>query len=556
MRKLFIIVLCSIAVLLAGYAGYRSYRVWKNKHLINLAHEFMAKSDERNAALALQGVLRTAPNNVEAVRMMAQLAEASHSTAALIWSSRVVELDPHSAQDRLALAQTGLAFHDYAAATNALEGIDVADKATPSYHNIAGAVAAAVNHQSEAEAHFLEASRLDPQNPAPQLNLAVVRLHGSNSVELTEARDTLQRLAVNPTNSSLRCEALRELILDDMSHKHENTAVALSDQLMRETNCPFVDRILQLEILKETRSADFKTTLNKYQREAAASPSKISELATWEMAKTSPLNALAWLRTLPANTQTNQPTTILITDCLTAEKDWQGLQKWLEKQRWAELDFTRHAFLSRALRGQDLSDAGKAEWEQAVSEANGQRQSLIMLLRLAAQWHWTAEGEELLWTVVNHYPREKWATRALTQILYADGRTRSLMQLFKQESERAPANLAVKNNLAFMALLLDANELKPHELALEVYQKAPTNAGFASTYAFSLYMQGKNAEALKVMRRLTPQQLKQPEIGGYYGLILKASGNSADAKTYLSGSTKGVMLPEERKLFENAKMGT
>jgi predicted Zn-dependent protease len=491
MRKMFIIVLCCVAVLLAGYASYRGYRVWKNKHLMSLAHEFLAKSDARNAALAVQEVLHSNPNNLDATRVMAQLSDAFHSRDALVWRNRVVELDPHSLPDRLALAQTALNMRDYQTATNALAGVDAAGKETAAYHNIAGTVAAAANKFAEAATHFLEASRLEPQNPAPQLNLAVVRLHGTNTLDLEEARIVLERLATNPTNSGLRCQALRELTLDAMGHKHVDTALTFSQQLMQETNSAFRDRILRLEVLKETRSGDFKPALNTYQREAATNQSEISELATWEMAKTSSGDALAWLRSLPMNMETNQPTTLLIAECYTTLKNWRGLQAWLEKQHWPELEFVRQAFMTRSLRGQELPDAAKTEWEQALNSANGQKQNLVMLLRLAAQWQWVNEGEDLLRTIVNRFPQEKWAAQALTQTLFAGGQTRSLMQLFKQELDRTPGDLAVKNNLAMTAMLLDAKELKPYDLAREVYQQEPTNASYASTYAFSLYLQGK-----------------------------------------------------------------
>ena len=113
----------------------------------------------------------------------------------------------------------------------------------------------------------------------------------------------------------------------------------------------------------------------------------------------------------------------------------------------------------------------------------------------------------------------------------------------------------MKNNLAMTALLLDAQELKPYDLAREVYQKSPTNASYVSTYAFSLYLQGKNAEALKVMQTLKPQQLQNPSIAGYYGLILKATGDRARARTYLDWAAKAQLLPEEKKLFDQAKTG-
>jgi predicted Zn-dependent protease len=549
-------VLACAAVLLGGYAGYRGYSVWKNKHLMSLAHEFAAKSDARNAVLSVQEVLHSDPNNLDATRMMAQFAEASRLPTALLWRGRVVELAPHSLDDRLALAQTALTLRDYTTATNALEGVDTADKAKASYHNIAGAVAAAANKPAEAEAHFLEASRLEPINPAPQLNLAVVRLHGTNTLDLEESRIVLKRLASNPTNSNLRCQALRELTLDAMGHKNQDAGLALSKQLIQETNSAFTDWILRLEVLLETKSADFKPALANCQREAATNQSMIYELGTWEMAKTSPTDALAWLRSLPMNTQTNQPTTLLVAECCTASKDWRGLHSWLEKQHWAELEFLRHAFMTRALRGEELADTAKTEWEQALKSANSQKQSLVMLLRLAGQWNWINEGQDILWTIVNRYPQEKWAAQALTQTLFAGGQTRSLMQLFNQELKRTPTDLTAKKNLAMIALLLDAKELKPQDLAREVYQQAPANSSFAATYAFSLYTQGKNAEALKVMRQIKPQDLESPSIAGYYGIILKATGGGSGAGVYLDKASKATLLPEERKLFAQAKAGT
>jgi predicted Zn-dependent protease len=129
------------------------------------------------------------------------------------------------------------------------------------------------------------------------------------------------------------------------------------------------------------------------------------------------------------------------------------------------------------------------------------------------------------------------------------------MSLYSQEVKTNPSDLSAKNNLAMTALLLEAAELKPHDLAREVYQKAPTNASFASTYAYSLHVQQKDAEALKVMRQLKPEELENPSIAGYYGIILKATGDKARARVYLDRAAKGPMLGEEKKLFDKARAG-
>jgi hypothetical protein len=390
------------------------------------------------------------------------------------------------------------------------------------------------------------------------LNLAVVRLHGTNAPALAEARTALKRFSANPTNSTLRCRALRDLVVDALRFKQGEAALALSRELLQQTNSAFADRLLRLTVLRETRNAEFQPALANFQREATQgtnAPAKIYELATWQMAHAGPKEALAWLSSLPRTTQTNLTVAVLMAECQITLQDWQGLQAFLEPQNWAELEFLRHAFQARGLRGQDLAGAAKGEWELALKTANRQQASLVMLLRLADGWKWASEEEELLWSIVNLYPRERWAFAALTRALFAGGRTRPLLMLYSQELKKTPSNLSLKNDLALTALLLEANELKPHDLAREVYQHDPTNAAYASTYAFSLHLQKKDAAALKVLQQLKPGQLDDPTVAGYYGLILQATGNREKARVYLQWASKAQLLPEEKQLFDRARAG-
>jgi hypothetical protein len=329
----------------------------------------------------------------------------------------------------------------------------------------------------------------------------------------------------------------------------------LSKDLVQNTNATVSDRLLRLDLLKVIQSPDFGPTLAAYQREAGTNTVGVYELGMWQMTRTGPADALAWLRKAPLSVQTNQAVALLEAECQVGLQDWKGLQASLDKQRWAELEFMRYAFKARALRGQDLTGAANADWELALKAANNQKQALSMLLGLTAQWHWQTETEELLWDIVNRYPDDKAAFRVLSQSLMAGGRTRPLLKLFSQGLKRFPSDPLFKNNVAITALLLDAAELKPHDLAREAYQAAPTNSSLACTYAFSLYLQARNAEALKVMQHLSPKELDRPATAGYYGLILKANGDRAKAKTYLDMASKGQVLPEEKKLFDRAKAG-
>src|ERR1039457_510870 len=172
MKKILVVgLILGVLLLAGGYAGYRGYVSIRQARLVKQARTFLDQANGKKALLFLQRALRYNPKDVEACRLMAELNEAGRSPSALLWRNRVVELNPSSTDDRLALARTAMMLRDYATATNALEGVDPAGKKTASYHNVAGSVAAAVNQSAQAEAHFLEATRLEPQNPVPQLNL-------------------------------------------------------------------------------------------------------------------------------------------------------------------------------------------------------------------------------------------------------------------------------------------------------------------------------------------------------------------------------------------------
>jgi hypothetical protein len=291
-----------------------------------------------------------------------------------------------------------------------------------------------------------------------------------------------------------------------------------------------------------------------FERDAGTNSITIFELAKWQMMNVSSRDALTWMNTLPLSLQTNQPVALLKAQCYDVVRDWAGLQKSLKGQNWAELECLRLAFNARALRGQDLAEASATEWTLAKNAANEQR-TLSMLLELATQWRWPSEGEDILWMLVNRYPGDNRAFQSLSTVLFREGRTRPLMHLYSQQLKRTPSDFSIKNNLAMIALLLEARELKPHDLAHEVYESAPTNASYASTYAFSLHVQKRDAEALKIMQRLDAKDLDKPSIAGYYGIILKASGDPEKAKVYLNWASRAQMLPEEKKLFDRARAG-
>ena len=309
---------------------------------------------------------------------------------------------------------------------------------------------------------------------------------------------------------------------------------------------------MRLEVLHKAKSPEFNPTLIRYQKEAVSAPANLTDLARWEMSRLSPAQTLAWLQTLPTTTRTNQPSALLMAECQLAMKDWKGMQVSLQTQNWGDLDYERHGLLAWSLQKQNL-DSSKAEWQEALSATKNRLVALKTLLGIAQQLQWANQADQILWIIADFYPGDKDAWLTLRQNLIVTGRTRSLLQLTSIELGRNPSELWLKNDLALIALLLNADEVKPHALALAAYNQDRTNASVASTYAFSLYLQGKPAEALKVMQQLKASQLADPGIAGYYGLVLKANGHKAEAISYLKLAANSQLLPEERLLFTKAE---
>ena len=550
MRKLWQYGLLLVILILAGYGAYLKNVSTREARLVRQARNYLAKSNTKTALLCLRRALNYNTNCVDACRVMAELTEKLGSPAALLWRSRVVELNPKSVPDRFAMVQTALLFHDYLSATNALDGVSAAERNTPEYHNLAGSAAAALHWLAQAETHFSEAARLEPTNPIPRLNLAVVRLQSTNAQDLALARTALKLLRTNPV---VRSQALRELVADSLRCGELENALAFSQDLLQQTNALFSDRLLRLDVLRAARSDDFDAALASAQKEAAGEARKIFEFAGWEGRRAGSAGALAWLQSLPSVTQTNLAAALLAADCQAALKQWRPLQLSLEPQQWGELDFIRLAFKSLALREQQLTSSSDIAWGMAVNAAGGRKERLVMLLRFAAAWNRTPETQDLLWSIIHKYPAEKWAAVALSKSLLWEGRTRALMELYDEQAKMNPADLSARNNLAMTALLLGARELRPQDLAREVYREAPTNSVYASTYAFSLHLQKRSAEALKVFERLKPNELEQAPVALYYAIVLQATGNGERARKYLDIAAGTKLLPEEQKLLLEAQ---
>jgi hypothetical protein len=533
--------------------GRPALRHAREERSLAQAKAFMAKGDFRNASLSARQTLRVNPANLDACRIMAELAEFSRSPHAVEWRRRIVEQAP-TLDNKLMLASTALRVQGmpYPMAAQVLDDMAEQAKNLPAYHVLRAELALKSKKPAEAEAEFAEASRLEPGNEMHQLNLAVLRLRSSDQALARRARATLESLQ---TNAAVGPVALRWLVSESLSQNDLASAEQFSSRLLADPRSTFDDRLEHLGILRQAGRPDYAASLLAVQQSAATNAAMIYAVSSWMIGQNLAEAAQRWMTNFPAKMRSQQPVPLALVDCYFARKDWTGLEQSLQGQQWGDLDFLRFAFLSRAAAQQQQDTAADTRWRMALQQANDRLGALAALLSLASSWGRDTFREELLWQIIQRYPNQRWAFGELDHHYQAVGNTRGLNKLYAAIMNYDSANTTVKNNYAATALLLNINMAKAHETIKELYAQHADDPIIASTYAYSLHLQGHTRQGLGVLERLKPADLEKGSVPLYYALLLRMDGQTNKAAKYLELARRPslYLLPEEKELLAATK---
>ena len=546
------IILFSLLFLIVGggiWMGRTPYRNWKQRRFLVQAQAFLDKSDYRNAVLCARKTLEINASNVDACRIMARITDQFKFTEAIFWRHRILDLEPNVVQNRLDLARSALLLGNIRETDMALHSVKEADRNRADFHEMAALLDVAENNILAAEAQASAAAKLDPQNKSLQFNLAVLDVQSRNKQLVHAATASLEELSADP---AFRRDALRQLALTAARDGDFAKAVDLSQKLQLEKPLAFEDQLLNLTVLRDARSADFAASLASLESQVADNPPQINALSGWLMGQLKSDEALRWLLSLPPKTRLEQPVIVALADCYAARRDWARMQSLLAKPKWGESDFLRLALLSRAIREQKDPLGAQVNWHSAVTLASGHRQPLSVLVRLANAWGWDSEKEEAAWLLIQRFPGEIWALGMLDRFYAVTGNTRNLQKVYAALIKNDPSDVMAKNNFAATSLLLGLELPQAYQIAKDNYTRFPQDIVMISTYTFSLHLQGRTKEALKILETLPPDKLRQPMLATYYGVLLAADGQPAKARVYLDIAGRSILLPEEKALVAAA----
>ncbi len=553
-RRLFILGLVVLVGFFVGLFGFTSlhkgWNRWREAQLLRRAETFLQKNDAAAAEEAGRKVIALDPSSAEACRILAEATELQNRPDTVAWRAQVARLAP-SLDSQLNLASAALRFGQLDLARNALGKVAPVDVDRAAYHVVAGWLARAQGNHAEEERHFAAAVAQEPKNDVYQFNLAVLRILSPNPEKSAAARNELERLS---KTAQFRTPALRALLENAVRQNQMPAAETLAQDLQMSQQVSFSDYLLCLDLYRKLNEKKFTSLLDRVKPVALRDRGDLAQLLDWMDANGLRSEALKWSDKLPANLTSEPPAAISIAEALAETRNFSRLKRWTRSGAWGEAEYLRLAYQAYAAHESRHATAdaeSDALWSSAVEEAADHPERETTLARLATKWQLTQEAEQLWLRVAKSAPHRREALEALYAIYRKSNDLANLRDIAQRLHKSSPDETSLGANAARLALLLDRNTAAGQQLAQQVYEKAPNDTAAAVTYAFALYGTGRTQDAIGVLRKLPPDQLRDPHAAVYAALILDDDNQIAAADEFIKLAKARKLYPEEKRLLED-----
>lgn len=530
-------------------SAHRAYNRWHQARLLSEADRQRDQNHLPQAEQIARQALAIVPDSVAAARLLAEITEKENRSETVAWRAQVARLDP-DVDSQLNLASAALRFGQLEIARAALGRVPPNDRERAAYHVVAGWLARAQGNMAEQERHFAAAVASEPANDTYQFNLAALQILSPDPAKSSGARDELERLS---KIGQFRTEALRALLDDALRHNQTEAANDLAQQLQMSPQVTFSDYLLCLDLYRKLNPKKFDALLEKVKSVAITDRNYVAQLVSWMNENNLATESLKWMDRLPSDLTTHAPAVAAIADSFVRTKNWSRLKRWSRGGDWSDDEYLQFAYQAYAAR-QSRHGGTEAEftslWSSATKAAEGNSEHELALARLASRWGLSAEAEPLWQKVANLSTARREALDALYKIYRSNNDLPNLRLVAQRLQQTSPEEANLEANAARLALLLDRNTADGRKLAKQAYEKAPNDTNAAVTYAFSLYSTGRTAEGLEILRKLPPEELREPHAAVYAALLFDDENQVDLANQYIGFAKAGSLYPEEKQLLD------
>jgi len=531
---------------LALLPTYRALKHWRADQLMGSAEKSVARGALVEAYQSARSAYGLDPNNVRALRMLAEMYEGSGAAETLAYRRALAEHADASPQDRAAYLRTTIRAGRLDLADEFLAKIGIAGRTDPEVAAIAAdllrlrgepdkarqlesAAAAAAKSGQASKASLLQArGRLESADPAERAAARADLLRLAKTKE-PESRDALRLIAATPDRTEKETEELVRLLETDPK-------APAGDRLLAKS--------LLLEIHPDWRGAVLEEVKKLY---TGGTEEERLALAEFLLRYGDPEGVLA----LPV-ARKGRPF-LLRLDALARLGRWtviRGELNQASEEKDALDPFFVEVFQARV--SQELRELSMADlrWKQAMAKAASNPQKLEFLGNFAEKSGNLAMATEAYRSMVKFPAAAVPGYLGLIRVAEKRADTRQLRDIMAELVRQLPQDPAPKNDLAYLNLLCREKVDDSMQVAQELVAALPERSAYRTTLALAYLRTNQAPEALAVYETMNLNwSTALPGWQAVRAAVLAANGQEAEARSLALSINWDRLKPEERDLI-------
>ncbi|MBS0633407.1 MAG: hypothetical protein JSS11_15975 [Verrucomicrobia bacterium] len=556
-RRLLWVILA--AMIAGGWLAFEPlrerYHHWKQQRALQQAKAFIEKRDAPNAQLALEVALQAVPGNADTLRVAADMLEQVGAAQAMRLRRAVVQIQPDSADDAAKLVLSCLRFRDFNAAKDALSATSPKVSREVPMLQAALAYALSTDDRPMADILFKELKAKSPNDEKLRHAHALLLLRHPQEAQRKAARADLEALA--KSDPKLALEINREFLGFALQQKDYPEARARLKAILADPATTLNDRLQQANLDLLIDKQPFEGVYAQLAPLAGRNAQDAADFVQWLMVQNRFTEAAAWLAGLPETIRATPAVLSVRAEVAAQQKEWDRLQSLLEAGAWGPIskDTLKLAYAAKTVDSPNKPSLRHDTWDMALASAGSSLGSYRVLQRLAAVWQWDDESERTLWTIARAYPDQTWAHQALFNLYRRKKNTAAMREVMETLRQSDGSVLRYQHDWALLTLILDPNSNwnQAKETMKGLYENSPTDATYATGYAFALAQAGRGSDAMAIVDKLTADERNYAPRQPYLAFIYGVAKRSEDLDHTVKAGQGVTYLPEESYLFVRAK---
>lgn len=525
--------------------GYRAFKRWRARGFAAEGEAMAAKDNWELALRKAQQAMQLSRSEEHSLRLMARvLTHINHDQALPHWHE-LIKTGKATLADRTAMATHALRVRDWNAARDQLlillekNPVPETLRLTSDYYRLQGDLPQAISYARKAH-------EADKDNSTNELFLASRLLAARDANETREAVALLQQVARTKDPPAL--DAISILVGNFQPTVEEaNEYVRLIQEHPAHTPVhEFFALDLALKFNSGRRREIIDQAVAKYGKSTGAT---LVELGRW-LRRNNELNRA--LELIPLETAyTSQDLFTIHLDSLAGLDRWADVEKALDSTRVPIDQFYVSLYQVRVAIELKRNELVPVAWSLAHRRAGENPRFVSTLAEYAEKIGAPEEAAKAWRRLIELTPNNKAAYLALIRALEQVGHTRDLRDVLKLMGERFPDEVAIRNDLAYLNLLLGEDLNTSAQMAEQLARGTPTMLAYRVTLALAYLRASKPGDAKAILSNINVDwDSVAPGWRAVYAAVLADTGDADSAKRVAQKIPTKALRPEERFLIQ------